>query len=216
MLYAVMARSAARHHHPQLFHSRKKLKIGLVGGSFNPAHDGHIHMSLQAHYKLGLHQIWWLVSPLNPLKSKANMASLAHRLVRARDITSPFPFIHVFAPEEKLASNFTYKTVNYLIKTMPLANLIWIMGADNLVQLSKWQRYKSLISLIPIAVIDRPSYSYRAISAGRRLFRSRYTPGQLRCNLSKTQLNLPIWCFLSGKRHSASATSIRQQHSECQ
>src|SRR6056300_330524 len=102
MLCAVMARSAARynrHHHAQLFHSRTKLKIGLVGGSFNPAHAGHIHMSLQACSKLGLDQVWWLVSPQNPLKSPTNMTSLPHRLAKARDITAPYSFIHVVAPE---------------------------------------------------------------------------------------------------------------------
>ena len=213
-----MARSAARynrHHHPQLFHSRTKLKIGLVGGSFNPAHAGHIHMSLQACSKLGLDQVWWLVSPQNPLKSQTNMASLPHRLAKARDITAPYSFIHVVAPEASLPSNFTYETVNYIKKTMPLARMTWIMGADNLVQLRQWRRYKSFMYLLPIAVIDRPSYSYQAISAGLHLFKHRCTSAQLRHRLRGSRVDLPSWCFIAGQRHQASATAIRQSHAAC-
>ena len=213
-----MARSAARynrHRHAQLFHSRTKLKIGLVGGSFNPAHVGHIHMSLQACSKLGLDQVWWLVSPQNPLKSRTNMASLPHRLAKARDISAPYSFIHVIAPEASLPSNFTYETVKYIKKTMPLARMTWIMGADNLVQLQQWRRYKSFIYLLPIAVIDRPSYSYLAISAGRHLFKHRCTSAQLRRRLRESRVNLPSWCFIAGERHQASATAIRQSRAAC-
>ena len=144
-----MAKSAVnrtRHHRPQLFHSRTKLKIGLVGGSFNPAHAGHMHMSRAAYYKLGLDQIWWLVSPQNPLKSSADMAKLTDRLTAARDITAATPFIHVIAPEVRLPSNFTYQTLKYLNETMPLARLVWIMGADNLVQFRQWRRYQDIIN----------------------------------------------------------------------
>ena len=213
-----MVRSAARynrHHHPQLFHSRTKLKIGLVGGSFNPAHAGHIHMSLQACFKLGLDQVWWLISPQNPLKSQTNMASLSYRLAKAHDITAPYSFIHVVAPEANLPSNFTYETVKYLKNTMTLARMTWIMGADNLVQLRQWQRYKSFISLLPIAVIDRPSYSYEAMSAGRHLFKRRYTTAQLRHRLRESRVDLPSWCFITGQRHQASATAIRQNCATC-
>jgi nicotinate-nucleotide adenylyltransferase len=219
MLYAAMAKSAVnrtRHHRPQLFHSRTKLKIGLVGGSFNPAHAGHMHMSLAAYHKLGLDQIWWLVSPQNPLKSSADMTSLPDRLATARDITAATPFIHVIAPEVRLPSNFTYQTLKYLNETMPLARLVWIMGADNLVQFRQWKRYQDIINLLPIAVIDRPGYSYKAISAGRHLFRRRYTASQLRRSLVKTRQNMPGWCFIAGQRHHASATDIRKHRDERQ
>ena len=214
-----MAKSAvkhARHHRPRLFHSRTKLKIGLVGGSFNPAHAGHMHMSLAAYHKLGLDQIWWLVSPQNPLKSSADMAKLPDRLAAARDITAATPFIHVIAPEVRLPSNFTYKTLKYINKTIPLARLVWIMGADNLVQFRQWKRYQDIIALLPIAVIDRPGYSYQAISAGRHLFRRRYTASQLRRNLVKTRQNMPGWCFIAGQRINASATDIRKHRDDCQ
>ena len=209
-----MAKSVAdrtRHESPALFHSRKKLKIGLVGGSFNPAHAGHIHMSLEAYRKLGLDQIWWLVSPQNPLKQSANMANLSDRLAAARDITGTMRCIHVIAPEVGLPSNFTYETLKYLVKTMPLARLIWIMGADNLVQFRQWKRYQDIIELLPIAVIDRPGYSYRAFGAGRQLFKRRYTHGQMRHRLLSSGQKMLGWCFIAGKRHHASATNIRQK-----
>ena len=199
-----------RHHRPQLFHSRTKLKIGLVGGSFNPAHAGHKHISLVAYHKLGLDQIWWLVSPQNPLKSSSDMAKLPDRLAAARDVTAATPFIHVIAPEVRLRSNFTCETLKYLNKTMPLARLIWIMGADNLVQFRQWKRYQDIIALLPIAVIDRPGYSYRAISAGRHLLTRRYTTSQLRRRLVKTRQHKLGWCFIAGQRHTASATDIRK------
>ena len=205
-----------RHHRPQLFHSRMKLKIGLIGGSFNPAHAGHMHISLAAYHKLGLDQIWWLVSPQNPLKSSANMANLPDRLAAARDITTTTPFIHVIAPEDRLPSNFTYETLKYLNKTMPLARLVWIMGADNLIQFKQWKRYQHIIDLLPIAVIDRPGYSYQAISAGQHLFARRYTARQLRRWLVKTKQDKPGWCFIAGQRHHASATDIRRHHDERQ
>ena len=214
-----MAKSAVnptRHHRPQLFHSRTKLKIGLVGGSFNPAHAGHMHMSVLAYHKLGLDQIWWLVSPQNPLKSSADMANLPDRLAAARDITNAIPFIHVIAPEIRLPSNFTYETLKYLNETMPLARLVWIMGADNLVQFRQWKRYKDIIDLLPIAVIDRPGYSYQAISAGRHLFKHRYTARQLRSRLVKTRENMLGWCFIAGQRHHMSATDLRKNRDERQ
>ena len=214
-----MARSAinrTRHHRPQLFHSRTMLKIGLVGGSFNPAHVGHIHMSREAFRKLGLDQIWWLVSPQNPLKSSAKMVNLPDRLLSARNITATTPFIHVIAPEVRLPSNFTYNTLKYLNETMPMARLVWIMGADNLVQFRQWKRYQDIIRLLPIAVIDRPGYSYQAISTGRHLFKRRYTASQLRHGLVKARQIMSGWCFITGQRHHASATDIRKHHDERQ
>ena len=106
--------------------------------------------------------------------------------------------------------------MKYLNKTMPLARLVWIMGADNLVQFSQWKRYHDIIELLPIAVIDRPGYSYQAISAGRHLFTRRYTASQLRRRLVKTRQDRPGWCFIAGQRHHASATDIRKHRKKRQ
>ena len=211
-----MARHAASHRHqtPSLFHCRTGLKIGLVGGSFNPAHAGHIHVALEARRALSLDQIWWLVSPQNPLKSSAGMESLATRLAHARKIAAPYPFLRVLAPEAGLPQNYTYNTLTYLKKTMPLARLIWVMGADNLDQFARWHRHQDMTRLLPIAVIDRPSYSMRAIVAGRWLLGRRYQVAKMRHAIAMRSLKLPSWCFIAGQRHAASATEIRQQAPE--
>ena len=208
-----MARHAAsyRHQTPLLFHSRTGLKIGLVGGSFNPAHDGHIHVALEARRALNLDQIWWLVSPQNPLKSTTSMESLTTRLAHARKIAAPYPFLRVLTPEADLPQNYTYNTLTYLKKTMPLARLIWVMGADNLDQFSRWYRHRDMIHVLPIAVIDRPSYSMKAIAAGQWLLGRRYQVAKMRNAIATRTLKMPSWCFIAGKRHAASATEIRQQ-----
>jgi nicotinate-nucleotide adenylyltransferase len=101
--------------------------------------------------------------------------------------------------------------LTYLKKTMPLARLIWVMGADNLDQFSCWHRHQDMIRLLPIAVIDRPSYSKKAIAVGRWLLGRRYRVSKMRHAIAMRSLKLPSWCFIAGQRHAASATEIRQQ-----
>ena len=203
---------------PTVFHSRSRLKIGLVGGSFNPAHDGHIHVALKARQQLGLDQIWWLVSPQNPLKSSLGMAPHEKRLADARKIATPYPFLRVIEPESGLSNNYTYNTLKYMIKTMPLSRLIWVMGADNLDQFARWHRYREMIRLLPIAVVDRPSYSLNAIAIGRQLLGRRTKVKNMRHAILTRSLNLPSWCFIAGQLNTASATEIRQrtQNHTCQ
>ena len=196
---------------PAVFHSRLRLKIGLVGGSFNPAHGGHIHVALKARQQLGLDQIWWLVSPQNPLKSSLGMASHEKRLVNARKLVTPYPFLRVIEPESSLPSNYTYNTLKYMIKTMPLSRLIWVMGADNLDQFAHWHRHRDLIRLLPIAVVDRPSYSFRAIATGRQLLGRRTKVTKMRNAIVTRSVSLPSWCFIVGQLNAASATEIRQR-----
>jgi nicotinate-nucleotide adenylyltransferase len=196
---------------PAVFHSRLRLKIGLVGGSFNPAHDGHIHVALKARQQLGLDQIWWLVSPQNPLKSSLGMASHEKRVANARKLVTPYPFLRVIEPESGLPSNYTYNTLKYMIKTMPLSRLIWVMGADNLDQFARWHRYRDMIRLLPIAVVDRPSYSFRAIATGRQLLGRRTKVTKMRNAIVTRSVSLPGWCFIVGQLNAASATEIRQR-----
>ena len=200
-----------RHSTPAVFHSRTRLKIGLVGGSFNPAHDGHIHVTLEARKKLGLDQIWWLVSPQNPLKSTLDMAPLTKRLANARKVATPYPFLRVMAPEARLQKNYTYNTLKFLSKTAPLARFVWIMGADNMDQFNNWYRYRDVIRLLPIAVIDRPSYSLRAIAVGRCLLQRRNEVSKMRHAIATRSVKLPGWCFITGQHNTTSATTIRKQ-----
>ena len=207
-----------RHQTPAVFHSRSRLKIGLVGGSFNPAHGGHIHIALEARQQLGLDQIWWLVSPQNPLKSSHGMAPHKKRLTDARKIATPYPFLRVIEPESHLPSNYTYNTLKYILKTMPLSRLIWVMGADNLDHFARWYRYRDMIRLLPIAVVDRPSYSLKAIAIGRQLLGQRTKVKKMRYAILTKTVNLPSWCFLAGQLNAGSATEIRQrkQNRTCQ
>ena len=208
-----MVKPAGRYRHqmPAVFHSRLRLKIGLVGGSFNPAHGGHIHVALKARQQLGLDQIWWLVSPQNPLKSSLGMASHEKRVANARKLVTPYPFLRVIEPESGLPSNYTYNTLKYMIKTMPLSRLIWVMGADNLDQFAHWHRHRDLIRLLPIAVVDRPSYSFRAIATGRQLLGRRTKVTKMRNAIVTRSVSLPGWCFIVGQLNAASATEIRQR-----
>ena len=196
---------------PAVLHSRSRLKIGLVGGSFNPAHDGHIHVALKARQQLGLDQIWWLVSPQNPLKSSLGMAPHEKRLADARKIATPYPFLRVMEPESRLPNNYTYNTLKYMLKTMPLSRLIWVMGADNLDQFVHWHRYREMIRLLPIAVVDRPSYSLYAIAIGRQLLGRRTKVKKMRHAILTRSVKLPSWCFIAGQLNTASATEIRQR-----
>ena len=199
-----------RHLAPQLFHDHRRLRIGLFGGSFNPAHEGHLHLSVSAARQLHLDEIWWLVSPQNPLKDSADMASLRTRLAGARHLVAGHPRIRVIAPEVGFGSAFTYQTLRTLQKRCPQHRFCWLMGADNLVGFAGWQRHDVIARSMPIAVIDRPGYSYRALSRGRQLLRSRLSPRRLAAVALRGSRKPPIWCFIAGRRHHASATALRR------
>ena len=202
-------RNARRHGSPRLFHDSRKLRVGLIGGSFNPAHSGHLHTAHLARRMLKLDEVWFLVTPQNPLKSHVGMASLEKREQSAQVIAAGDQFIRVISPETEFRSNYTYKTLDFLKKMAPRINFTWIMGADNLVQFFAWERWRRIKYAMPIAVIDRPGYSYPAISAGRKLNSRRLTAGRLASRGKNQTLNLPFWCFIAGRRHHASATALR-------
>ena len=103
---------ARRHQHARLFHDRGRMRIGLLGGSFNPAHEGHLHVTHLARRALGLDQVWWMVSPQNPLKTSRDMAPLDIRLMQARQMTAGIPWIRVFAPEAGFRTNLTLSLIH--------------------------------------------------------------------------------------------------------
>jgi nicotinate-nucleotide adenylyltransferase len=199
-----------RHRMPQLFHDRRRLRIGLFGGSFNPAHDGHLHLSDLAQRQLRLDEVWWLVSPQNPLKGEAGMADLAKRLAVARNLVARRQRVRVIAPEVEFGSNLTFRTLQRLRARCPEHGFIWLMGADNLVGFAAWQRHDVIARTMPIAVIDRPGYSYPALRTGAALLRRRITPRQMARELASSQRDRIGWCFIAGRRHHASATALRQ------
>lgn len=184
--------------------------MGLFGGSFNPAHQGHLHLSDLAMRQLGLDEVWWLVSPQNPLKGSTGMTSLGGRLAAARRLVSGRPRIRVIAPEVEFGSSCTYQTLGRLRQRCGRHRFCWLMGADNLVGFAGWQRHDVIARSMPIAVIDRPGYSYRALSKGGLLLRSRQSPRRLAAGALRGPRKPPVWCFIAGRRHHASATALRQ------
>jgi nicotinate-nucleotide adenylyltransferase len=143
---------------------RKGFSVGLLGGSFNPAHGGHRRMSVAALDRLGLDEVWWLVSPQNPLKPEAGMAPLAARLASARAVAR-HPRIRVTAIEAELGTQLTIDTLQALKRRFPQVRFAWLMGADNLQQFHRWAQWREIARAVPIVVMARPLYAGRSQSA---------------------------------------------------
>jgi nicotinate-nucleotide adenylyltransferase len=139
-------------------------RIGLLGGSFNPAHRAHRRISLAARDALGLDEIWWLVSPGNPLKPAKGMAPLADRFASALEMARRAP-IRVTAIERELGTVYTADTLSSLVRRYPQHRFIWLMGADNLGQLHRWRDWRNMSRTMPIAVATRPGYDAGALKA---------------------------------------------------
>lgn len=188
---------------------RRSRTVGLLGGSFNPAHQGHRFVSLQAIKSLGLDEVWWLVSPQNPLKDKHRMLDLDERVRRARAIVR-HPRIRVTDIERCLGTRFTADTLDALKRRFPKIRFVWLMGADNLMQIPKWDRWEQIFEAVPVVVFDRKPYTYQALAsrAAQRFQHRRKTGARLR-GLGRAKP--PAWVFLFYRRHPASATAIRQK-----
>lgn len=186
----------------------RRARIGLLGGSFNPAHDGHRHVAETALRLLGLDEVWLLVSPQNPLKPQAGMAPLAARLASAQAVTGGHPRIRATAIEQFLGTRYTVDTIAALGVRFPRACFVWLMGADNLVQVSRWARWIRIFQAVPVAILARSPYSQKALAApaARRLSRFRLGDRAAR-GLSGRQP--PAWVYLHTRLHPASATAIR-------
>jgi nicotinate-nucleotide adenylyltransferase len=182
--------------------------VGLLGGSFNPAHEGHAHISRLALKHLALDEIWWLVSPQNPLKPVKGMAPLPQRMAAARALV-PDRRVKVTDLERRLATRYTVDTLKALRRRFPRTAFVWIAGADILEQLPRWRRWSDVMTLVPIAVFDRPSYSLRALAskAAQRFRRQRLAP-RAASRLAGKQP--PAWVFVPSRLHGASATALRR------
>ncbi len=194
---------------PTPWGDRRRVRIGLLGGSFNPAHAGHRHISVLALQRLNLDEVWWLVAPQNPLKARNGMAPLAHRLSGARRVAC-HPRIRVTDLERALGTRYTVATLAALQRRFPRARLVWLMGADNLVQLPRWRAWEDLVRRIPIAVFDRPHYSLKAVTGkAARRFADARIPGPALGHLADQ--TPPAWGFLPIPLHPESATRLRHQ-----
>ena len=152
---------------------KHRRRVGLLGGSFNPAHGGHRRISLFARRALGLDEVWWLVSPGNPLKPAAGMAPLAARLASAQAMARRAP-IRPTAIERELGTRFTVDTLRALCRRYPKIDFVWLMGADNLAQFDHWRDWRGIARTMPIAVIARPGYDGAAFASPAMAWLGRY------------------------------------------
>ncbi|MCC6949503.1 MAG: nicotinate-nucleotide adenylyltransferase [Bradyrhizobiaceae bacterium] len=183
------------------------MRIGLFGGSFNPAHDAHRAASLLACKRLGLDRVWWLVSPGNPLKDTRGLPPLEARIASAREVAAS-PFIQVTGIEAMIGTRFTYDTVSQIKACFPSVRFVLVIGADILAEFHRWKRWRELAGLIPIAVIDRGGWTAKAAAspAARTLAAARIPER----NAAVLPLQKPpAWVFLHGLKSPQSSTALR-------
>ena len=182
-------------------------RIGLFGGSFNPPHAGHRAASLLALRRLGLDKVWWLVSPGNPLKDNGALPPVAERMAAAQAVAA-HPRIAVTGFEAALGSPFTCDTVAYLKARCPGVHFVWLMGADSLAGFHLWKDWRTIAATFPMAVIDRPGSTLRAVqtraAAALRPYRIDESDG-----FSLATARPPAFVFLHGKRSPLSSTQLR-------
>ncbi len=191
---------------------RRRRRVGLLGGSFNPAHAGHRHIAELALRRLRLDQVWLLVSPGNPLKRRHGMAALADRLKSAQAIADGRRIVATTV-ESALRTRYTVDTLRALRRHFPRVRFVWLMGADNLVQLPHWHGWLEIVRTTPFAVLPRPNYTLRALAGqAAQRFRAARIPANLGPALA--DMTPPAWVFLTAPLHNASATAIRAAQPE--
>jgi nicotinate-nucleotide adenylyltransferase len=185
------------------------MKVGLYGGSFNPAHEGHAHVAETAKRRLGLDRVIWLVSPQNPLKGRHETADLATRMAGARELAEG-PGMIVSDAETLLGSAYTIDTVRALKARFPGVKFVWIMGADSLATFHRWRGWTQIMREVPVAVISRPwiSLKSRFSPAALRFARYRWPASRAR-GLAGSKP--PAWVFLYGRFNFSSSTALRER-----
>ncbi|MEM7214683.1 MAG: nicotinate-nucleotide adenylyltransferase [Pseudomonadota bacterium] len=182
-------------------------RIGLFGGSFNPPHDGHLNVSDLALKRLKLDQIWWIVTPGNPLKDTTELPGLATRIRLCRELVR-HPRIKITAFEAAFKVRYSADTIRLVRKYRLRHKFVWLMGADNLAELHRWQDWREITEMLPIAVIDRPgsTLSYRSARAAITLSRHRIDEADASL---LPDMKPPAWTFIHGPRSMHSSTAIR-------
>jgi nicotinate-nucleotide adenylyltransferase len=183
------------------------MRIGLLGGSFNPPHQAHRAISLFALKRLRLDRVWWLVTPGNPLKNNGGLHALADRAEAARRMAAD-PRIDISCLESVIGTRYTADTINYLRQRASRLRFVWIMGADNLAQFHRWQSWRRIASQVPIAVIDRPPQSFRALTAPAAQALARYRIPETEAGRLADR-RAPAWVFLTGLKLNLSSTGLR-------
>jgi nicotinate-nucleotide adenylyltransferase len=184
------------------------MRIGLLGGSFNPPHEGHALITRLALERLRLDRVWWLVTPGNPLKSQGELAGLQKRVEAARRLAAG-PRVVVTDLEARIGARYTHETLAWIKRRAPGVHFVWIMGADNLRQFHRWRHWRAIADLLPIVVVDRPGSTLRAISspAGAALSPFRVPEGDAPRFATMPQ---PALLYLHGRRSELSSTELRR------
>ena len=188
-------------------HVEKGMQVGLFGGSFNPPHAGHALVAEIALRTLGLDQLWWMVTPGNPLKAGKAIQPLAERI----DLSEAFaedPRIKVTAFEVSFNVRYTADTIALVLSRNPGVDFVWIMGADNLAQFHRWQNWQQIVRSVPIAVVDRPGSTLSLISS-KMAKTFDYARINERDAAALSRLRPPAWTFIHGPRSSLSSTALR-------
>ena len=191
---------------------RPGMRVGLLGGSFDPPHAGHLAVSLVALRALALDQVWWLVSPQNPLKRSAPSSDLARRVEAARALAR-HPRIRVTGVEAALGTTYTADTLRKLLPRLPGVDLVWMMGADNLARFHHWRDWPAIAATIPLAVFNRPGSALPALASPAARALPRYRIPE-RAAASLAGKPAPAWVFLSKPHVPLSSTELRQAASK--
>jgi nicotinate-nucleotide adenylyltransferase len=187
------------------------MRIGLYGGSFNPPHAAHLMVSKRALQRLGLDRVWWLVTPGNPLKPRDGLKPLDERLKLARRLIDDTR-ITATGIEAALGTHYTVDTIGALQRLAPDVRFVWVMGADNLAQFGKWRDWQTIATRVPLAVVDRPGFTHRALRGKAALAMARHRIDESDARLL-ADIVPPAWTFLHGPRSFLSSTAIREKTS---
>jgi nicotinate-nucleotide adenylyltransferase len=189
------------------------LRIGLFGGSFNPPHAGHRLVTLTALRRLKLDRVWWIVTPGNPLKDTSRLPPQAERIAACRRLM-PEPMVDITGFEAGIGTRYTLETLRYLKRRCTGVRFVWIMGADNLIQFHRWQGWREIARLMPVAVVDRPGATLKATAsrAAHALSHVRVSERDLLGQSVSKLPKRPRWTFIHGPRSLLSSTILRNMH----
>lgn len=185
------------------------MRIGLLGGSFNPAHEGHVLATRMALTRLRLDRVWWLVTPGNPLKARGDLAVLEARVAAARSLVKGRR-VAVTDIEAHVGARYTFDTLAWLTRRARGVRFVWIMGADNLSQFHLWRHWRDIADLVPILVVDRPGSTLRAMSSRAATTLARWRAPEADAGRF-ADLEPPALLFLHGPRSEASSTALRRK-----
>ena len=182
--------------------------IGLLGGSFDPPHKGHLFISLEAKKILKLEEIWWIVTPQNPLKI-SKPATYKERIKNCKNITRNFP-IKIKEIEKQIGSDYSYKTINYILNHYKNIKFFWLMGADNLISFHKWQNWQKIFNNMSIVIFKRHGYNIKALKSitSKKFINKKIIKAKINI---EDFTELPSWAFIENKEIKISSTEIRNQ-----